>query len=114
MALPTLCDCSLLESDPELLAEVLLDEDPICLATLLPELLVDEEDSLADEDERDEDEEPLTDEEDLSEDELLTDVDPVELLRLLSCELLETLEPLLRLLSCELLDTLEPLLRLLS
>ncbi len=100
MALPTLWDCSRLESDAELLAEVLLDEDdPICLATLPPELLVDEEDSLADEDERDEDDEPLTDEEDLSEDELLTDVDPVELLRLLSCELLETLEPLLRLLS---------------
>lgn len=140
MALPTLWDCSLLESEAELLAEVLLDEeDPICLATLVPELLVDEDDSLTEE-ERDEDE-LLTDEEDLSEDELLTDVEPVELLRLLSCELLTEEEDLLeeellteepaflllscepretfveelrRLLSWELLDTLVPLLRLLS
>ena len=119
MALPTLWDCSLLESDAELLAEVALDEDdPICLATLPFELLVEEDDSLTD-DEREDDDELLTDEDDLSEDdlsedELLTDVEPVELLRLLSCELLDTLALLLRLLSWELLDTLEPLLRLLS
>lgn len=97
MALPTLCDCSLLESDPELLAEVALDEDdPICLATLPLELLVEEDDSLTDDEREDE---LLTDEDDLSEDEPLTDVEPVELLRLLSCELLDTLAPLLRLLS---------------
>lgn len=108
MALPTLWDCSLLESDPELLAEVALDEDdPICLATLPFELLVEEDDSLTD-DEREDDDELLTDEDDLSEDEPLTDVEPVELLRLLSCELLDTLAPLLRLLSWELLDTDEP------
>lgn len=114
MAFPTLCDCFLLESDAELLAEVALDEDdPICLATLPFELLVEEDDSLTD-DEREDDDELLTDEDDLSEDELLTDVEPVELLRLLSCELLDTLALLLRLLSWELLDTLAPLLRLLS
>ncbi len=100
MALPTLWDCSLLVSVAELRAEVLLEEDdPICLATLPLELLVDEDDSLTDEEERDEDDELLTDEEDLPEDELLTDEEPVEFLRLLSCELLETLELLLRLLS---------------
>lgn len=98
MAFPTLWDCSLLVSDAELLAEVLLeDEDPICLATLPPGLPVDEEDSPTDEDEllTDDDlseeerlteDELLTDEEDLSEDEFLTDVEPVELLRLLSCD----------------------------
>lgn len=108
VAFPTLWDCSLLVSDAELLAEELLDEDdPTCLATLRPELPVDEEDSPTDEDEllTDDDlseeerlteDELLTDEEDLSEDELLTDVEPVELLWLLSCELLDTLELLLR------------------
>ena len=120
MAFPTLWDCSLLVSDAELLAEVLLeDEDPICLATLPPELPVDEEDSPTDEDEllTDDDlseeerlteDELLTDEDDLSEDEFLTDVEPVEPLRLLSCAPLDTLEPLLRLLSWELPDTEEP------
>ena len=108
MAFPTLWDCSLLVSDAELLAEVLLeDEDPICLATLPPGLSVDEEDSPTDEDEllTDDDlseeerlteDELLTDEDDLSEDEFLTDVEPVELLRLLSCAPLDTLELLLR------------------
>lgn len=110
MAFPTLWDCSLLVSDAELLAEVLLeDEDPICLATLPPGLPVDEEDSPTDEDEllTDDDlseeerlteDELLTDEDDLSEDEFLTDVEPVELLRLLSCDPFDTLELLLRLL----------------
>ena len=72
MALPTLWDCSLRESEAELRAEVLLVEDelPICLATLLPVLLV-EEDA------------PLTDEDDLVEDELLVE-EPV--VRLLSWE----------------------------
>lgn len=124
MAFPTLWDCSLLVSDAELLAEVLLeDEDPICLATLPPGLPVDEEDSPSDEDEllTDDDlseeerlteDELLTEEDDLSEDELLTVV-PL-LLLLLSCEPRETLVEDLRLLSWELLDTLEPLLRLLS
>lgn len=124
MAFPTLWDCSLLVSDAELLAEVLLeDEDPICLATLPPGLPVDEEDSPTDEDEllTDDDlseeerlteDELLTEEDDLSEDELLTVV-PL-LLLLLSCEPRETLVEDLRLLSWELLDTLEPLLRLLS
>lgn len=120
MAFPTLWDCSLLVSDAELLAEVLLeDEDPICLATLPPGLPVDEEDSPSDEDEllTDDDlseeerlteDELLTDEDDLSEDEFLTDVEPVELLRLLSCDPLDTLVEDLRLLSWELLDTEEP------
>ena len=124
MAFPTLWDCSLLVSDAELLAEVLLeDEDPICLATLPPELPVDEEDSPTDEDEllTDDDlseeerlteDELLTEEDNLSEDELLTVV-PL-LLLLLSCEPRETLVEDLRLLSWELLDTLEPLLRLSS
>lgn len=109
MAFPTLWDCSLLVSDAELLAEVLLeDEDPICLATLPPGLLVDEEDSPTDEDEllTDDDlseeerlteDELLTDEDDLSEDEFLTVV-PL-LLLLLSCEPRETLVEDLRLLS---------------
>ena len=93
-------------SDTEARADVLLVEDePIRLATLPLELLVDEDDSLTDE-ERDEDDERLTDDEDLSEDELLTEAEP-SLRRLLSLELLDTLEPLLRLLSCELLDTAE-------
>ena len=72
VALPTLWDCSLRESEAELRAEVLLVEDelPICLATLLPVLLV-EEDA------------PLTEEEDLLEDELLVE-EPV--VRLLSWE----------------------------
>ncbi len=110
MALPTLCDCSLLVSETEPRAEVLLVEDDpfICLATLLPELLV-EEDSLTEEDR---DDELLTDEEDLLEDELLTE-EPEFLL--LSCDPRETfVEEFRRLLSCELLDTLELLLRLLS
>lgn len=78
--------------------ELLVEDDPlICLATLALELLVDEDDSLTDE-ERDEDDERLTDDEDLSEDEPLTEVEP-PLRRLLSCESLDTLEPLLRLLS---------------
>ena len=118
MAFPTLWDCSLLVSDAELLAEVLLeDEDPICLATLPPGLPVDEEDSPTDEDEllTDDDlseeerlteDELLTEEDDLSEDELLTVV-PL-LLLLLSCEPRETLVEDLRLLSWELLDTEEP------
>lgn len=118
MAFPTLWDCSLLVSDAELLAEVLLeDEDPICLATLPPGLPVDEEDSPSDEDEllTDDDlseeerlteDELLTEEDDLSEDELLTVV-PL-LLLLLSCEPRETLVEDLRLLSWELLDTEEP------
>ena len=118
MAFPTLWDCSLLVSDAELLAEVLLeDEDPICLATLPPGLPVDEEDSPTDEDEllTDDDlseeerlteDELLTDEDDLSEDELLTVV-PL-LLLLLSCEPRETLVEDPRLLSWELLDTEEP------
>ena len=82
MALPTLWDCSLLVSVAEPRAEVLLvEDDPICLATLPLELLVAEDDSLTDE-ERDEDDELLTEEEDLFEDELL---DTLELfLRLLS------------------------------
>ena len=86
VALPTLWDCSLLVSDAEPRAEVLLVEDdpPICLATLPLELLVDEDDSLTDDEERDEDDELLTDEEDLPEDELLTVVEPIEFLRLLS------------------------------
>ena len=99
MAFPTLWDCSLLVSDTEPRAEVLLVEDDplICLATLALELLVDEDDSLTDE-ERDEDDERLTDDEDLSEDELLTE-DPA-LLLLLSWEPRETsAEELLRLLS---------------
>lgn len=44
MALPTLWDCSLLESWEERRADVVLaddlDDDPICLATLLPEVTV--------------------------------------------------------------------------
>lgn len=69
MALPTLCDCSLLVSDAVPLAELLLveDEDPICLATLPLELLV--------EDEFLSDAELLTEEEDLSDEELLTEED---------------------------------------
>ena len=109
VAFPTLWDCSLLVSDAELLAEVLLeDEDPICLATLPPGLPVDEEDSPSDEDEllTDDDlseeerlteDELLTDEDDLSEDEFLTVV-PL-LLLLLSCEPRETLVEDPRLLS---------------
>ena len=69
VALPTLWDCSLRESEAELRAEVLLVEDelPICLATLLPVLLV-EEDA------------PLTEEDDLLEDELLVEEPVVRLL----------------------------------
>lgn len=76
MALPTLWDCSLLLSATEPLADVLrVDDDPICLATLPPELLVEEDDSLTDEDLCEE--ELLTDEEDLSEDDPLTDDEPL-------------------------------------
>ncbi len=80
---PTLWDCSLLVSDIEPRAdELLVEDEPIRLATLSLELLVDEDDSLTDE-ERDEDDERLTDDEDLSEDELLTEAEP-SLRRLLS------------------------------
>lgn len=78
MALPTLCDCSLRTSVAEPLAELLLvaEEPPIGLATLSPELLVDED-------------VPLTEEEFRSdEDELLT-AEPEQERRLLSCELLD-------------------------
>lgn len=78
MALPTLCDCSLRTSVAEPLAELLLvaEEPPIGLATLSPELLVDED-------------VPLTEEEFRSdEDELLT-AEPELEQRLLSCELLD-------------------------
>ena len=76
MALPTLCDCSLRTSVAEPLAELLLvaEEPPTGLATLSPELLVDEDASLTEEEFRSD------------EDELLT----AELeRRLLSCELLD-------------------------
>ena len=84
MALPTLWDCSLRESEAELRAEVLLVEDelPICLATLLPELLVEEDVPLTDEEELLVEDEFLTDEDNLVEDELLVAEDPV--VRLLS------------------------------
>ncbi len=90
MALPTLWDCSRRESEAELRAEVLLVEDelPICLATLLPELLVEDDVPLTDEEELlveedlAEEEVPLTDEDDLVEDELLVAEEPV--VRLLS------------------------------
>lgn len=78
MALPTLCDCSLRTSVAEPLAELLLvaEEPPIGLATLSPELLVDED-------------VPLTEEEFRSdEDEFLT-AEPELERRLLSCELLD-------------------------
>ncbi len=90
MALPTLWDCSRRESEAELRAEVLLVEDelPIRLATLLPELLVEDDVPLTDEEELlveedlAEEEVPLTDEDDLVEDELLVAEEPV--VRLLS------------------------------
>lgn len=78
MALPTLCDCSLRTSVAEPLAELLLvaEEPPTGLATLSPELLVDED-------------APLTEEEFRSdEDELLT-AEPELERRLPSCELLD-------------------------
>ncbi len=106
VALPTLWDRSRRESEAEERDEPLLvEEEPICLATLSPELLVDEEDLLSEE-------ELLTEEDELrDEDELLTEEDePLE-----EDELLDTSEaPLLRLLSRELLDTLELFRRLLS
>lgn len=54
MALPTLCDCSLRTSVAEPLAELLLvaEEPPTGLATLSPELLVDEDELLTAELER--------------------------------------------------------------
>ena len=75
MALPTLWDCSLRVSAAVPLAVLLLveDEDPICLATLPLELLVEEEEPLSEDELLTVDEDaPLTDDEDLSEDELLT------------------------------------------
>ena len=129
VAFPTLWDCSRRESEAAERDELLLvEEEPICLATLSPEVLVDEEALLSEEelltedDELRDDDEFLTDEDEpLEEDELL---DTPELLRrLLSCEpplsfpreedldedeLLDTLELLLRLLSCEPPDTENP------
>lgn len=91
VALPTLWDCSLRESEDAERDELLLvEEDPICLATLSPEVLVDEEALLSEE-------ELLTEDDELrDDDELLTEEDePLE-----EDELLETSEaPLLRLLS---------------
>ena len=120
VAFPTLWDCSRRESEAAERDELLLvEEEPICLATLSPEVLVDEEALLSEE-------ELLTEDDELrDDDELLTDEDePLE-----EDELLDTPEPLLRLLSCEpplsfpreedldedvLLDTPELLRRLLS
>lgn len=99
MALPTLWDCSLRVSEAEPLAELLLveEEDPICLATRLFELLADEEflsddEPLTEEEDLVDEDEPLTEEdEDLSDeellaedDELLEEEDELLLLRLLS------------------------------
>ena len=120
VAFPTLWDCSRRESEAAERDELLLvEEEPICLATLSPEVLVDEEALLSKE-------ELLTEVDELrDDDELLTDEDePLE-----EDELLDTPEPLRRLLSCEpplsfpreedldedeLLDTPELLRRLLS
>jgi len=120
VAFPTLWDCSRRESEAAERDELLLvEEEPICLATLSPEVLVDEEALLSEE-------ELLTEDDELrDDDELLTDEDePLE-----EDELLDTPEPLRRLLSCEpplsfpreedldedvLLDTPELFLRLLS
>ena len=62
MALPTLCDCSLRTSVAEPLAELLLvaEEPPTGLATLSPELLVDEDASLTEEEFRSDEDELLT------------------------------------------------------
>ena len=129
VAFPTLWDCSRRESEAAERDELLLvEEEPICLATLSPEVLVDEEALLSEEelltedDELRDDDELLTDEDEpLEEDELLDTPEPLR--RLLSCEpplsfpreedldedvLLDTPEPLLRLLSCEPTDTEDP------
>ena len=129
VAFPTLWDCSRRESEAAERDELLLvEEEPICLATLSPEVLVDEEALLSEEelltedDELRDDDELLTDEDEpLEEDELLDTPEPLR--RLLSCEpplsfpreedldedvLLDTPEPLLRLLSCEPPDTEDP------
>ena len=99
VAFPTLWDCSRRESEAAERDELLLvEEEPICLATLSPEVLVDEEALLSEE-------ELLTEDDELrDDDELLTDEDePLE-----EDELLDTPEPLLRLLSCEPTDTEDP------
>ena len=129
VAFPTLWDCSRRESEAAERDELLLvEEEPICLATLSPEVLVDEEALLSKEelltevDELRDDDELLTDEDEpLEEDELLDTPEPLR--RLLSCEpplsfpreedldedvLLDTPEPLLRLLSCGPTDTEDP------
>ena len=89
VAFPTLWDCSRRESEAAERDELLLvEEEPICLATLSPEVLVDEEALLPKE-------ELLTEVDELrDDDELLTDEDE-------PLEEDELLEPLLRLLSCE-------------
>lgn len=99
VAFPTLWDCSRRESEAAERDELLLvEEEPICLATLSPEVLVDEEALLSEE-------ELLTEVDELrDDDELLTDEDePLE-----EDELLDTPEPLRRLLSCEPTDTEDP------
>lgn len=99
VAFPTLWDRSRRESEAAERDELLLvEEEPICLATLSPEVLVDEEALLSEE-------ELLTEDDELrDDDELLTDEDePLE-----EDELLDTPEPLLRLLSCEPTDTEDP------
>ena len=99
VAFPTLWDCSRRESEAAERDELLLvEEEPICLATLSPEVLVDEEALLSEE-------ELLTEDDELrDDDELLTDEDePLE-----EDELLDTPEPLRRLLSCEPTDTEDP------
>ena len=99
VAFPTLWDCSRRESEAAERDELLLvEEEPICLATLSPEVLVDEEALLSKE-------ELLTEVDELrDDDELLTDEDePLE-----EDELLDTPELLLRLLSCGPTDTEDP------
>ena len=99
VAFPTLWDCSRRESEAAERDELLLvEEEPICLATLSPEVLVDEEALLSEE-------ELLTEDDELrDDDELLTDEDePLE-----EDELLDTPELLRRLLSCEPPDTEDP------
>lgn len=99
VAFPTLWDCSRRESEAAERDELLLvEEEPICLATLSPEVLVDEEALLSEE-------ELLTEDDELrDDDELLTDEDePLE-----EDELLDTPEPLRRLLSCGPTDTEDP------
>lgn len=99
VAFPTLWDCSRRESEAAERDELLLvEEEPICLATLSPEVLVDEEALLSEE-------ELLTEDDELrDDDELLTDEDePLE-----EDVLLDTPEPLRRLLSCGPPDTEDP------